>query len=145
VQHRFAKADVRLVTDAPPDVREIRCDRALLEQAIVNLLLNACDACDPGGHVELAVRADGERVAFVVTDDGVGIQAENAARATEPFFTTKPAGAGSGFGLAIASEIAKSHRGELSIAPNAGRGTRACLEIPAAVSSLIQGGARALG
>jgi two-component system, NtrC family, sensor kinase len=137
VAHRFSKAQVSLVTDAPAGGQEVHCDRPLLEQAIVNLLLNACDACSPGGRVELALRAEGERVAFVVTDDGVGIPPENAAQATDPFFTTKPAG--TGLGLAIASEIAKSHRGDLSVAPNAaGRGTRACVEIPAAIPGSVR-------
>ena len=131
VEHRFEKARVSLAATASPDMAEIHCDRALLERAIVNLLLNACDACDRGGHVELAARADAERVVFIVTDDGSGITQEHASRAREPFFTTKPAGAGTGLGLAISSEIAKSHRGKLTIAPNAGRGTRACIEIPA--------------
>jgi signal transduction histidine kinase len=131
VEHRFTKAGVSLDVDVPPDIPRIQTDGALLKQAIVNLLLNACDACARGGHVELAARADSERVAFVVTDDGVGIAPEQAARAAEPFFTTKPSGAGSGLGLAIAAEIAKSHRGELRIAPNATVGTRACIEIPA--------------
>jgi len=110
----------------------IQSDRGLLEHAIVNLLLNACEACDPGGHVEVVARSDADHVVFVVTDDGAGISAENAARATEPFFTTKPAGRGTGLGLAIAAEIAKTHRGNLTIAPNPERGTRACIEIPVA-------------
>lgn len=141
VQHRFAKANVSLVTDAPPDVDDVQCDRALLEQAIVNLLLNACDACAPGGRVELSVRSDSERVTFVVTDDGVGIGTDIASQVTDPFFTTKPAGGG--FGLAIASEIAKSHRGDLSIGANEGRGTRACVEIPAVISAATARGADA--
>jgi signal transduction histidine kinase len=132
VEHRFAKANVSLVIDVPESMPAIQCDRDLLEHAIVNLLLNACEAATPGGHVELAARWDADRVAFVVTDDGIGISAEDAARATEPFFTTKPAGIGTGLGLAIAAEIAKSHRGDLTIAPNAERGTRACIEIPIA-------------
>jgi signal transduction histidine kinase len=131
VQHRFSKASVSLAIDAPADTPEVQCDRPLLEQAIVNLLLNACDACTSGGHVQLAVRADAEHVAFVVIDDGVGIPVEHAARVADPFFTTKPAGRGTGLGLAIASEIAKSHRGDLKIAPNDARGTRATLEVPA--------------
>jgi signal transduction histidine kinase len=131
VQHRFAGAGVSLVTDIPASMPSIQCDPALLEHAIVNLLLNACEACEQGGRVELAARAEGDRVAFVVTDDGVGISPENAARAAEPFFTTKSPGAsGTGLGLAIASEIVKSHRGELSIAPEGARGTRARIEIP---------------
>lgn len=130
VEHRFAAAGATLVTDVPPDVPRVACDIRLIEHALVNLLLNACQACEGGGHVELAVRAAGRTIAFVVTDDGVGISEADAARATEPFFTTKAPGDGTGLGLAIAQEIAKSHRGELSIAPRAPRGTRAVLEIP---------------
>jgi signal transduction histidine kinase len=132
VEHRFANANVSLAADIPSKMPAIQCDRALLEQAIVNLLLNACEACPLGGHVDIAARADTEQVAFVVTDNGVGISAELAARATEPFFTTKADGVGAGLGLAIATEIAKSHRGQLSIAPNGARGTRARIEIPIA-------------
>jgi two-component system NtrC family sensor kinase len=130
-RHRFVKAGVSLTLDVPADLPDVHCDRPLLEQAIVNLLLNACDACSSGGRVELAIRSDAEEVAFVVTDDGVGISPEAAARAADPFFTTKPAGRGTGLGLAIASEIAKSHRGALMIGSHGDRGTRACLELPA--------------
>jgi len=135
VEHRFAKARVALAADIPSVMPAIQCDRDLLEQAIVNLLLNACEACAEGGHVEIAARSDAERVAFVVTDDGTGISVENARRATEPFFTTKPRGAGTGLGLAIATEIVKSHRGELTITPGAEKGTRALIEIPIAPQS----------
>jgi two-component system NtrC family sensor kinase len=133
VEHRFVTASVSLATTIPAQVSAVRCDRALLEHALVNLLLNACDACGAGGRVELAVRCEADHVAFVVTDDGVGITQEHAARAAEPFFTTKPEGSGTGLGLAIASEIAKGHRGELTIAPHGPRGTRACIEIPTAL------------
>ncbi|HEX3343476.1 MAG TPA: HAMP domain-containing sensor histidine kinase, partial [Polyangiaceae bacterium] len=101
VEHRFAKAGVTLTNDVPAAMPRIECDRDLLEQAIVNLLLNACEACPEGGHVELAARVDAKRVAFVVTDDGAGIPEGLAARVGEPFFTTKPAGEGTGLGLAI--------------------------------------------
>jgi two-component system NtrC family sensor kinase len=139
LEHRFAKANVSLAADIPPSMPQIQCDCDLLEHAIVNLLLNACEACAPGGHVEVAARWDAECVAFVVSDDGIGIGPEDAARATEPFFTTKSAGGGTGLGLAIATEIAKSHRGELTIAPNAKRGTRVCIEIPIAAQGRLDG------
>jgi signal transduction histidine kinase len=130
VDHRFGKAGVRLTADVPSQLPVIQCDRALLEHALVNLLLNACEACEPGSNVDVTARSDGRDVAFVVADDGAGIRAEDAARATEPFFTTKPEGLGTGLGLAIASEIVKSHRGILTIEPRSPRGTRACIEIP---------------
>ncbi len=139
VEHRFAKAAVQLEVLADAELPEIACDPRLFEQALINLLLNACDACDAGGHVELRVQANDGRVSFVVTDDGSGIAPEVAARAIEPFFTTKPEGLGTGLGLAIANEIVKHHQGSLSISPRhaaslsaAGfvRGTRACVDLP---------------
>jgi signal transduction histidine kinase len=132
VEHRFARARVSLDADVPPSMPAIQCDRDLLEQAIVNVLLNACEACAEGGHVEMAARVDAEQVALVVRDDGAGISVENARRASEPFLTGKPGGGGSGMGLAIASEIVKCHRGGLTIEPHPERGTRALIEIPIA-------------
>jgi signal transduction histidine kinase len=132
VEHRFAAAGVILSTDVPADLPVIRGDVPMLQQALVNLLLNACDACAHGGRVEARVRREGDRVTFTVSDDGVGITAEQAARATEPFFTTKAPGHGTGLGLAIANEIVKMHRGALSVRPASPRGTVASLTLPAA-------------
>lgn len=136
VEHRFAKARVQLDREVPEHLPQVACEPRLIEQVLVNLLLNACDACDAGGHVELCLIAESERVAFVVTDDGVGISADASARIMEPFFTTKPAGQGSGLGLAIANELVKHHRGNLTVAARQGqRGTRACVELPAVLES----------
>jgi two-component system NtrC family sensor kinase len=137
VEHRFTRAGVALRSDIAEGLPRIACEPRLFEQVLVNLLLNACDACAPGGSVELSVRADSERVAFVVTDDGTGIPSDVAARAIEPFFTTKSAGQGTGLGLAIANEIVKHHCGTLSLTSRAAvegsrdMGTRACVEIAA--------------
>ena len=134
VSHRFERAGCKLVTHVGVDVPAIRCDSLLLKHALINLLLNACDASPRDSVVELEVHADAAEVAFVVTDAGAGITPADAQRAIEPFFTTKPAGHGTGLGLAIANEIAKTHRGELSIEPRLvdGKvcGTRACIRIP---------------
>ncbi len=130
VEHRFAAAGVTLETHAEPDLPAIHGDVPMLQQALVNLLLNACDACTRHGRVTAAVASAGEHVIFTVTDDGCGIRPEDAARATEPFFTTKAEGMGSGLGLAIASEIVKLHRGRLTLEPAPPRGTRASVAIP---------------
>ncbi|HET8725363.1 MAG TPA: HAMP domain-containing sensor histidine kinase [Anaeromyxobacteraceae bacterium] len=130
-EHRFSRAGVVLEADLADGLPPLRGDASLLEQALVNLLLNACDACERGGRVQL-VLSGGDRIAFSVIDDGVGIAPADAERVTEPFFTTKPSGRGSGLGLAIVSEIAKHHHGALAIEPRQPRGTIARLEIPAA-------------
>ena len=110
VEHRFQKARVRILSEIPSTTPQIACEPRLFEQVLVNLLLNACDACRPEGTVVLAIRVDGHRVRYLVIDDGPGISQEAAQQATEPFFTTKSEGEGTGLGLAIANEIVKHHR-----------------------------------
>jgi two-component system NtrC family sensor kinase len=135
VQHRFAGAGVALMLELDSDLPQVACEPHLFEHVLVNLLLNACDASQPGALVRLEVGADKERVAFVVLDNGSGISSLAAARATEPFFTTKPEGKGTGLGLAIANEIVKHHQGSLTIGPRVDSpaqqpGTRAAVELP---------------
>lgn len=134
VRHRFAETGSTLRLHAAPESQEpqLRGDQRLLEQALVNLLLNACDACSSGGQVTLRVQVQDAQVVFRVTDDGVGISAEAAARAMEPFFTTKPVGKGAGLGLAVTHEIVKSHRGSLHIGPLQAGGTCAEIVLPRA-------------
>ena len=136
VEHRFLKAGVPLASDVGPDLPRVSGDARLIEHAIVNLLLNACDACRAGGAVTVSAaarQAAGRReVVFTVVDTGEGISATDLNRVVEPFFTTKPSGEGTGLGLAIAREIAGSHRGGLTLAPGAGRGTVVTLWLPAA-------------
>ncbi|HEX4473876.1 MAG TPA: HAMP domain-containing sensor histidine kinase [Polyangiaceae bacterium] len=141
VEHRFDDAGVTLSMRIGVPLPDIACDPRLIEQVLINLLLNACDACTRGGNVELEVLSDGERVCFVVTDDGAGIAPEALERAAEPFFTTKPVGKGTGLGLAIATEIVKHHGGKLTLGARAARdgsgsrGTRAAVELAAKESS----------
>ena len=130
VQHRFVRKNVALEPNVAGVLPEIRCEPLLFKHALVNLLLNACDASPAKSTVRVDVTADAAEMAFVVTDEGEGISAEHAKRATEPFFTTKPPGEGTGLGLAIANEIAKTHRGSLDLAQRSPHGTRACIRIP---------------
>ena len=78
-------------------------DEKLLEQAVVNLLLNACDACKTvGGSTVIRAAEDDGDVTIVVEDSGTGISGADVERALEPFFTTKTREGGAGLGLAIA-------------------------------------------
>jgi signal transduction histidine kinase len=138
VEHRFEKAGVRLTRIVASGLPFILGDPRLLEHAVVNLLLNACDACQPGD--EVIVRAarespDGE-VQLVVEDPGSGISPADRERALEPFFTTKARGEGTGLGLAIAHEIVASHRGRLEFRPRQPRGTVAMIRLPPAERSV---------
>ena len=131
VEHRFQKAGVDLVLDAPEDLPGMRGDFQLLEHVLVNLLLNACDASQKGDRVEISARQAEGRMVLEVTDQGRGIPEELAERVMEPFFTTKPQGQGSGLGLAMAREIVQMHRGELTIERLQPRGTKIRVGLPA--------------
>jgi len=134
VEHRFAKAGVRLLIEVAPNLPIIHGDPRLLEHAVVNLMLNACDACANEGTVTvLASAGDGKRGLIVsVVDDGPGISPADAGRVLEPFFSTKPSGQGTGIGLAIVQEIVASHRGSLVLESVLPHGTRATIKLPSA-------------
>ncbi len=132
VEHRFRRSGVTLSAEVSPGLPHLRANHRLLEHALVNLLLNACDACAPGGRVVVRAEQRAGEVTFAVRDDGAGIPAAAVSRATDPFFTTKSPGKGTGLGLAIVSEIVKTHRGSLVIGSAQGRGTEATISLPAA-------------
>jgi signal transduction histidine kinase len=132
VEHRFAKAAVALDTEVAAGLPVLHGDPRLLEHALINLLLNACDACASGGRVGLTATADddGRGVRIDVVDDGPGISPEHAGRVLEPFFSTKLEGRGTGLGLPIVQEIVANHRGVLALTPALPRGTRATIRFP---------------
>jgi two-component system, NtrC family, sensor kinase len=134
-EHRFGASGVRLRSDLDGDLPAVLGDPRLLEHAVVNLLLNACDASRPDDEVTVRARRLEGGVEIAVEDIGSGISPADVGRALEPFFTTKPRGAGHGLGLAVAHEIVASHRGTLALSPRAPRGTRAAIRLPPAEGS----------
>ncbi len=116
------------------------CDENQLENAILNLAINARDAMPEGGALTIAtdvVRQPGDAeleagdyVRICVSDTGTGMPPEVAARATEPFFSTKPFGKGTGLGLAQVYGIARQAGGTLRIDSREGEGTNVCLLLP---------------
>jgi two-component system NtrC family sensor kinase len=131
-EHRFGKSGVRLRREIEPNLPVVLGDPRLLEHAVVNLLLNACDASRADDEVTVRARRLEADVEIAVEDVGSGISPADVERALEPFFTTKPRGEGHGLGLALAREIVSSHGGTLAIAPRSPRGTRAAIRLPPA-------------
>lgn len=129
VEHRFAKAGVLLQARVDTQVRT-NGHVLLLEHALVNLLLNACDASPRGTRVQLTVSLGDRRVVWEVLDEGHGLPEVVARAQHQPFFSTKPVGQGSGVGLALAQEIARLHGGQVELVARPEGGTRAQLWIP---------------
>src|SRR5262252_5966763 len=133
VRHRLESARVPVTQAIAADLPAVIGDEKLLEQAVVNLLLNACDASKTvGGGIVVRAGENGGDVTIVVEDTGVGISDADAGRALEPFFTTKAREGGTGLGLAIAREIVSNHSSTLTLAPLPPRGTRATIRLPPA-------------
>ena len=122
-----------------PGTPPISTDKVQFELAVLNLILNARDSMPSGGKVEVrAVPIDvrgSKCVAISVTDHGTGMNAETLRRAREPFFTTKPQGAGTGLGLAQVAEVARQSSGHVEIDSEVGRGTTVRIVLPAATTA----------
>lgn len=112
----------------------MRCDRTQLEQVLMNLVLNACDAMAEGGGITITTRRlqdpRGPFVRLRVQDTGVGMDAATRLRAFEPFFTTKPPGKGTGLGLSTVYMIAKQAGGSVQVASRLGAGSTFDVALP---------------
>ena len=131
VQHRFERAGVALKTELMAELPRLHGDARLLEHALSNLLISACDASAAGTEVVLRATYDGHELTIAVCDRGSGMDPAQAAYAVEPFVSTRPESEGLGLGLAIASEVVRMHRGRLGLEPRVGGGTCAVLRLPA--------------
>jgi signal transduction histidine kinase len=100
-------------------------------QVLVNLFVNAGQAmAGRFGVLTVTSAREGEDVVVSVADTGTGMSEETLRRLFQPFFTTKPVGAGTGLGLAVAHGIAQAHGGELSATSELGVGSTFCLRLP---------------
>jgi PAS domain S-box-containing protein len=143
---------ITVETTLPPDLPALFADQAQLETAIINLGTNARDAMPEGGTLTLSAAAehvaDGSRhaaglvpgayVRLSVTDTGTGMDAATLARVSEPFFTTKPPGRGTGLGVAMVKGFAEQSGGGLWIDSVQGRGTTATMWLRQAASSAVR-------
>jgi two-component system sensor histidine kinase HydH len=109
---------------------EIRVDSDRLNQVLLNLYLNAVEAMEPGGRLQVAVEDAGREpgIRIRVSDTGCGIAPENLGQVFEPYFTTKPTG--TGLGLAIAHNIVEAMGGRITVESRIGAGTTFEVNLP---------------
>jgi signal transduction histidine kinase len=131
--HRFQQQNIRVHVDVATGVPDVAADPNQLQQVLVNLIMNACDACSNGGQVWLSVRQlDQTSVLWQVRDNGSGIPEEHLLAVFDPFFTTKKRGEGTGLGLSVATSIVRNHGGDISLASVVGEGTTMTIRWPIA-------------
>lgn len=147
--------DIRLGADALPAI----ADANQLENAILNLAINARDAMPSGGTLTIKTSAvdlrdaaharaldlsSGQYVLIEVADTGVGMTKEILDKVFEPFFTTKPIGQGTGLGLSMVYGFARQSNGQVRIKTNPGRGTSIGLYLPVAKDQKVEADAQPL-
>ena len=122
------------IVTRPGSVPQVRCNGAQVNQALMNLLVNAIQAVvdrpDHTGTVTVETGVDGDSAYVEVTDEGVGMSSEVLAHAFEPFFTTRPVGKGVGLGLWTAWSCAERHKGRLEAKSTLGVGSTFRLSLP---------------
>jgi two-component system NtrC family sensor kinase len=142
-EHQIAKERITVTTDLQADLPAIAGDENQLEQAFLNIVINAWHAMPAGGTLTLRTRivsaGDLPRragrpappaVEVIIADTGIGIPAEHLPRIFDPFFSTKGVGRGTGLGLAITRRIVEDHRGTIEVASEVGRGTTFTIRLP---------------
>jgi PAS domain S-box-containing protein len=140
---RAAGAHNRLHVQLPAEPMVVLVDATQIEQAIVNLLVNANHAMPDGGRVELSVSSmaldtgtdwpdaeSGDYVCVAVTDTGTGMDEATRRRVFEPFFTTKELGHGTGLGLSSVHGVVKQAGGHIRVLSEPGRGSRFEILLP---------------
>lgn len=128
---RSLGSSMALHLDLDPDLPRGLVDRNQLENAVLNLCLNARDAMASGGIVTIATQSNGPAmIELSVTDTGSGMDPETIALAPDPFFTTKPVGKGSGLGLSQVYGTIEQLGGRVEIDSQPGTGTTVRLFLP---------------
>ncbi len=122
------KEDVTVTCTTDPALPPVVANEGQVKQVLMNVVLNAIQACGPGGAVEVTTGVGARGCTVTVADSGPGIAPEHRHQLFEPFFTTKDAG--SGLGLFIAQQIMSEHGGHITTEAHAGGGAVFCIEFP---------------
>jgi signal transduction histidine kinase len=143
-EHQIAKGQISVQTDFASGLPPIPGDANQLEQAFLNIVINAWHAMPDGGRLTLGTcavpasdrhrrvgRAAQAGVQVVIRDTGTGIAPEHIERIFDPFFSTKGVGKGTGLGLAISRRIVEDHHGSIEVNSAVGRGTTFTIWLPA--------------
>ena len=136
---------INLEVACAPALPGVEADPGLIRQALLNVAINARDAMPEGGRINFETRVDhldqqtvrsipglrpGDYVVLEVSDTGPGMPEGVVERACEPFFTTKPSGAGTGLGLSVTYGIVRNHGGHLALSSAPGVGTAVSIYLP---------------
>ena len=133
LRNAISKATTNVEISCAENIPAVRANKQRLEQVLMNLIINACQALPDRSHgIRIATGVDAaRREAFIrIEDEGCGIPAEHLTRIMDPFYTTKRDSGGTGLGLSISSTIMEEHGGRLEFQSEINKGTAATMILP---------------
>ena len=139
VQHQVDLLNIEVKLDLAPESPQASCDDQKIKQALVALLLNACDAVqNDTGFIAIStyIMTKKKKVGIAISDNGIGMDEETKSHMFEPFFTTKTVSPeketslNSGLGVSVVYEIVKSHQGNIEVESELGKGTTITICLP---------------
>lgn len=130
ILHNKIRNKVRVITNFTNEGAILKGNEGRLHQAMMNIIANAEQAILEEGTMEITTRRKGDNMEIVITDDGEGIPEENLIKISDPFFTTKPPGEGTGLGLFITFSIIEEHSGTIQVESNHGEGSKFIITLP---------------
>lgn len=101
-----------------------------INQVLMNILSNACQAIEGKGTIEVRTRSNASEIVIEIKDSGIGMTDEQIAKIFDPFYTTKPIGQGTGLGLSISHGIVEKHGGSISVESKPTKGTTFKVKLP---------------
>ena len=138
LEHHLTRfKNVALKVEHEPDLPPIHGDKIHIQQALINLVMNAAQAMRDGGQLTIRTgRKDAGHGFIAVSDQGPGITEENMEKIFEPFFTTKPKGEGTGLGLPLCKRLVEANQGRLEVESTPGKGSTFTMVLPFSPSAV---------
>lgn len=128
VADKIKQKNIEIIRQFQPNLPSLTADQHELSKAFINFLINAIDASNDSGKIEISTLENNNKAVITFVDFGKGMNRETLARLFEPFFTTKATG--TGLGMSIAKRVIEMHEGNLTVKSNLGEGTKVIVELP---------------
>jgi signal transduction histidine kinase len=130
----LTKDKIRMETDIPPGIQDVKADYDKLKHILRNLINNAIKFTEVGGKVTVKVTKEEDFIKICVIDTGVGIPEEKQKKIFEPLYQIDSSARrhyeGTGLGLSIVKELVKAHGGRITVHSTPGKGSRFCFTLP---------------
>jgi len=131
MEHHLTRfKNVELVVERKKDLPHIQVDKIHIQQALVNIVMNAAQAMPVGGVIEIKTQNANDRISISVKDEGAGIKDEDMGKIFESFFTTKKKGEGTGLGLSLSKRLVEANGGRIEVQSKVGEGSVFKISLP---------------